>query len=98
MNKNGKPYAVLINMDYLTGLQTARILADNGVPVIEVSALLGDGVDQLKMLISETSIGKLPETDLSIVPNLRQHNTIKKAFSAVLNAKSGIDNELEAEL
>ena len=34
MNKNGKPYAVLINMDYLTGLQTARILADNGVPVI----------------------------------------------------------------
>ncbi len=34
MTKNGKPYAVLINMDYLTGLQTARILADNGVPVI----------------------------------------------------------------
>lgn len=34
MNKKGKPYAVLINMDYLTGLQTARILADNGVPVI----------------------------------------------------------------
>ncbi|MGD8306775.1 MAG: carboxylate--amine ligase [Ignavibacteria bacterium] len=34
MNKNNKPYAVLINMDYLTGLQTARILADNGVPVI----------------------------------------------------------------
>jgi D-aspartate ligase len=34
MNKNGKPYAVLINMDYLTGLQTARILANYGVPVI----------------------------------------------------------------
>jgi predicted ATP-grasp superfamily ATP-dependent carboligase len=34
MTKNDKPYAVLINMDYLTGLQTARILADNGVPVI----------------------------------------------------------------
>ncbi len=34
MNKTGKPYAVLINMDYLTGLQTARILSDNGVPVI----------------------------------------------------------------
>ena len=34
LNKTGKPYAVLINMDYLTGLQTARILADNGVPVI----------------------------------------------------------------
>lgn len=34
MTKNGKPYAVLINMDFLTGLQTARILSDNGVPVI----------------------------------------------------------------
>jgi len=34
MNKNGKPYAVLINMDYLTGLQTARILAKYEVPVI----------------------------------------------------------------
>ncbi|MCZ6701591.1 MAG: carboxylate--amine ligase [Ignavibacteria bacterium] len=34
MNKNGKPYAVLINMDYLTGLQTARILAEYGVPII----------------------------------------------------------------
>jgi len=34
MNKNGKPYAVLINMDYLTGLQTARILAEYEVPVI----------------------------------------------------------------
>lgn len=34
MNKNGNPYAVLINMDYLTGLQTARILAEYGVPII----------------------------------------------------------------
>ncbi|MGA7837122.1 MAG: hypothetical protein WB996_04095 [Ignavibacteriaceae bacterium] len=34
MNKSDKPYAVLINMDYMTGLQTARILANYGVPVI----------------------------------------------------------------
>jgi D-aspartate ligase len=34
IENNKKPYAVLINMDYLTGLQTARILADRGVPVI----------------------------------------------------------------
>jgi predicted ATP-grasp superfamily ATP-dependent carboligase len=34
MSNNSKPYAVLINMDYLTGLQTARILAGYGVPVI----------------------------------------------------------------
>ena len=34
VENNKKPYAVLINMDYLTGLQTARILADRGVPVI----------------------------------------------------------------
>jgi len=31
---NKKPYAVVINMDFLTGLQTARILANKGVPVI----------------------------------------------------------------
>ncbi|MCZ6703695.1 MAG: carboxylate--amine ligase [Ignavibacteria bacterium] len=40
MNKEGKPYAVIINMDYLTGLQTARILADNGVPVIGLAEKL----------------------------------------------------------
>ena len=34
MNKNSKPYAVLIDMDYLTGIQTSRILAAKGIPVI----------------------------------------------------------------
>jgi D-aspartate ligase len=34
MNTNGKAYAVLIDLDYLTGIQTSRILADRGVPVI----------------------------------------------------------------
>lgn len=34
MKKNNNPYAVLIDMDYLTGIQTSRILASRGVPVI----------------------------------------------------------------
>jgi len=33
-SKSGKPYAVLIDMDYLTGLQSSRLLAERGVPVI----------------------------------------------------------------
>ena len=34
MSTNTLPYAVLIDMDYLTGIQTSRILAARGVPVI----------------------------------------------------------------
>lgn len=33
-SKNGKPYAILIDMDYLTGLQSSRLLAERGVPVL----------------------------------------------------------------
>ena len=32
-----KPYAVIVGLDNLTGLQTARILSDRGVPVIGVA-------------------------------------------------------------
>jgi len=34
VSKNGKPYAVLIDLDYLTGLQSSRLLAERGVPII----------------------------------------------------------------
>jgi D-aspartate ligase len=33
-----KPYAVVIGLDCITGLQTARILASHGVPVIAIAA------------------------------------------------------------
>ena len=36
-----KPYAVVVGLDNLTGLQTARILSDRGVPVIGVAGNRG---------------------------------------------------------
>ncbi|MBK7377993.1 MAG: hypothetical protein IPJ03_03150 [Ignavibacteriales bacterium] len=36
-SKSGKPYAVLIDMDYLTGLQSSRLLAERGVPVLGIA-------------------------------------------------------------
>ena len=34
ISKNGNPYAVLVDLDYLTGLQSSRLLAERGVPII----------------------------------------------------------------
>lgn len=41
MKDNQKPYAIVIGLDCFTGLQTARILANRGVPVISIASDLG---------------------------------------------------------
>src|SRR3972149_6483466 len=37
MTRNNKPYAIVVGLDCITGLQTARILAGRGVPVIAIA-------------------------------------------------------------
>ena len=37
MTRDNKPYAIVVGLDCITGLQTARILAGRGVPVIAIA-------------------------------------------------------------
>jgi D-aspartate ligase len=71
-----EPYAVVIGFDCITGLQTARLLADRSVPVIAVA---GDG-DHFAcrssapeaVVVSDTKGPALVDTLESIVADLRQ--------------------------
>ena len=47
--QNGPPHAIVIGLDSITGLQTARILAQRGVPVIAIAKDLGHFSCQTKV-------------------------------------------------
>lgn len=47
--QNASPYAIVIGLDSITGLQTARILAQRGVPVIAITKDLGHFSSQTKV-------------------------------------------------
>jgi D-aspartate ligase len=70
------PYAIVIGLDCITGLQTARILARRGVPVIAIAKdrthyCCRTNVCQ-KILVADTSSDEFISMLESLGPGLRQ--------------------------
>ena len=71
----------------------------NNVQHIKTSALYGKGIDELKDLIAQSSIGEFNiNIENSITPNLRQKIALEKSLSATLAAVKGIKNKMPLEL
>ncbi len=65
--------------------------------LVETSALLGDGIDELRGAIHDIAIGRLPD-ETSMLPNVRQQQQLSLALAALHRAASGISADLPPEL
>ena len=71
----------------------------NGITSINTSALYNRGLEELKDLIVETSIGGGDlNTRNTIIPNLRHKLALDRSLQAVVAGVDGIDGSLPAEL
>jgi D-aspartate ligase len=73
---NQLPYAIVIGLDSMQGLQVSRILAQRGVPVIGITSNLKSHTSRTraceKVLCADTGTEELTATLVSLGPNLRQ--------------------------
>ncbi|MEJ2487970.1 MAG: hypothetical protein P8Y68_19815, partial [Anaerolineales bacterium] len=74
--KNKKPYAIVIGLDNMNGIQTARILARRNVPVIAIAKDPNHYCCKTKVcekiLFTDTSTEELITTLESLAPELEQ--------------------------
>jgi tRNA modification GTPase len=67
--------------------------------LVEISALHGDGMEQLKDAVFHTILGRRLDTETSVVaPNLRHKLCLERSLEAVKRALQLLDNQSSAEL
>jgi tRNA modification GTPase len=64
------------------------------LPTVKISALYGQGIEELEEIIYNLLIGEGKERVVSFVPSLRHKKALEKAFSAVLRIKETIEKGL----
>ena len=68
------------------------------LPKVHISALLNEGIHELKRVITELIIGELPDRQNTIVPNLRHKIALEKALGSVASIRDGLYAGLPYEL
>jgi tRNA modification GTPase len=67
--------------------------------LVEISALHGDGMEQLKDAVFHTILGRRLDTETSVIaPNLRHKLCLERSLEAVNRALQLLDNQSSAEL
>jgi tRNA modification GTPase len=67
------------------------------MPVVKISALLNQGIKELKKKIVETCIQDLSMETTAVIPNLRHKKALKQTLSALESVKSGLARGQEEE-
>jgi len=99
----GKPHIVVVNkIDLVVDRKTiAPLVPDNwDVPLtVEVSALTGDGIDDLKACIADTVALKPEDVQHdTIIPNLRHQQALEKCHQNVLSAINALKENRTIDL
>ncbi len=78
-----------------------KIDLDHNVDIktdLKVSALTGEGFDELFMLLKTKSLGSQSYTEKSaVVSNIRHYNALKKAKTNLINAKNSLASKITGE-
>jgi tRNA modification GTPase len=96
-----KPRLVILNKIDLAPHPDFAEVMDHfpGETLLEVSALRGDGVDQLKEAVCRTILGGRLDTEISVVaPNLRHKICLEQSLEAAKRALGLMDNQGSAAL
>ena len=97
-----KSLMILNKMDLPSRLQEEALKKAAGtIPVVRISALTGNGIEELRFAIREKLVsGKIDMTSSSIVPNMRHKQALKEASGlfegAIRNLKEGLPLDIVA--
>ena len=98
---NRKPRVVVLNKIDLDPHGDFATISDRfpDETLVEISALHGDGMEQLKDAVFHTILGRRLDTETSVVaPNLRHKLCLEHSLEAVNRALQLLDNQSSAEL
>ena len=98
---NRKPRVVVLNKIDLDPHGDYATISDRfpDETLVEISALQGDGMEQLKDAVFHTILGRRLDTETSVVaPNLRHKLCLEHSLQAVNRALQLLDNQSSAEL
>jgi tRNA modification GTPase len=98
---DSKPIVVVLNKIDLDPHPDFATISDrfSEETLVEISALHGDGMEQLKDAVFHTILGRRLDTETSVVaPNLRHKLCLERSLEAVNRALQLLDNQSSAEL
>lgn len=88
----GKNGVIISNKSDLPAAYSSDLLSDYGLPIAEISAAKGEGVENLKKIIEDiTGIGGL-SPDTAVLQNERQRRGIAAALSCLKNAEGAMED------
>jgi tRNA modification GTPase len=93
----GRPALVAMNKSDLGGARAEETAALDGIPVVATSALTGDGVTELRERIVALSSGGAA-SESGMLTNLRQHQAVTTALSAMADAKHANESSTPHEM
>ncbi|KQC11065.1 MAG: hypothetical protein APR62_10700 [Smithella sp. SDB] len=99
-NKTGKIIAAINKIDLPGKWETKALktLFPAETKIVEISAKLGNGLEDLKKTIIDLSVGSKDESaDNVMITNLRHKLAIEKALKNIQNAKESISHGMSAE-
>ncbi len=95
-----RPFFVVLNKSDLPPRLTADILAERfpELTVLTVSAVTGEGVDELRRRIRQQLVGKDFGEHPVLVTRLRHKTALEKAGQFLKNVEEGLENNLSEDL
>jgi len=101
LRSKGKKRLIIINkIDLPSRLNDSEVKkAFDGLPFVRISALTGEGIDDLRQAIRNLVLESGSEIDATqLAPNLRHKNALKEALQFFENAARGIKEVLPLDI
>jgi tRNA modification GTPase len=99
INKNVNTYNFIVSYINNKGFKsTVGVSNDNEVKIIEISAKLGTGIDELRNILAETQKNVLADSDTTLVTNQRHVQALADARTSLLRVREGLADGLPTDL
>ena len=99
INKNVNTYNFIVSYINNKGFKsTVGVSNDNEVKIIEISAKLGTGIDELRNILAETQKNVLADSDTTLVTNQRHVQALADARTSLLRGREGLADGLPTDL
>ena len=99
INKNVNTYNFIVSYINNKGFKsTVGVSNDNEVKIIEISAKLGTGIDELRNILAETQKNVLADSDTTLVTNQRHVQALADARTSLLRVRDGLASGLPTDL
>jgi tRNA modification GTPase len=99
VNKNVNIYNYIVSCFNNKGFKSiAEPIDVNDIKIIEISAKLGTGIDELRNILAETQKNVLADSDTTLVTNQRHVQALTDARTSLLRVREGLATGLPTDL